>query len=106
LVVKGCDWASLNRAQPLDTSTAADSAASAHRTDRLNRMTDRLRNRRSGPPPAAESRAFGEQTPWVRRLSLEEADGSLGFATCSISGWTGRDEGVVLRSIADVAARG
>src|SRR6202790_5565872 len=29
-VVKGCDWASLNRAQPVDTSIAAQSAASPH----------------------------------------------------------------------------
>ena len=52
LVVNGCDWASLNRAQPLDTSTAAHSAASPHRTDRRIRMTDRLRTLRAGPPHA------------------------------------------------------
>ena len=34
LVVNGCDCASLNRAQPLATSTTTDSAASPHRTDR------------------------------------------------------------------------
>src|ERR1700758_2216428 len=37
LVVKGCDWASLNRAQPVDTSTPAQSAASPHRTQRRSR---------------------------------------------------------------------
>ncbi len=42
-VVKGCDWASLNRAQPLDASSAAHSTASPHRTDRRIRMTVRLR---------------------------------------------------------------
>jgi len=34
LVVNGWDCASLNRAQPLDTSIAAHSAASAQRSDR------------------------------------------------------------------------
>ncbi|WP_260865610.1 hypothetical protein [Mycobacterium kubicae] len=43
LVVNGCDWALLNRAQPLDISTAALNTASAQRTDRRIRMTDRLR---------------------------------------------------------------
>src|ERR1700757_2641198 len=39
-VVKGWDWASLNRAQPLATSTTTPSAASPHRTERRIRMMD------------------------------------------------------------------
>jgi len=54
LVVKGCDWASLNRAQPLDTSVAAHSTASARRTDHRIRMTDRLRTVRAPPPHCPE----------------------------------------------------
>jgi hypothetical protein len=42
-VVKGCDWASLNRAQPLKTSIAAHSAATPRQADRRIRMIDRLR---------------------------------------------------------------
>src|SRR6185312_8009074 len=49
-VVNGCDWASLNRAHPLNTSAAKHSAASAHRADRRIRMTDRLRTLRTSPP--------------------------------------------------------
>src|SRR6516164_3285358 len=55
LVVKGWDWASLNRAHPLATSTTAHSAASPHRTARLDRprrMIDRLRTVRAPPPHA------------------------------------------------------
>ncbi|ETW24971.1 hypothetical protein MGAST_05265 [Mycobacterium gastri 'Wayne'] len=50
--MKGCDWASLNRAQPLATSITAHNAVSAHRTDRRIRMTDRLRTSAALPPPA------------------------------------------------------
>jgi hypothetical protein len=53
LVVNGWDAASLNRAQPLDASTAAHSAASPHRANRLIRMIDRLRNPLSWPPRGA-----------------------------------------------------
>jgi hypothetical protein len=42
-VVKGCDWALLNLAQPLDATNAAHSTASPHRTDRRIRITARLR---------------------------------------------------------------
>src|SRR6516164_6086016 len=65
LVVKGCDWASLNRAHPLATSTTALSAASPHRTDRRNRMTDRLRTRQAPPPqaPACFAPRSGRSAP-------------------------------------------
>ncbi|COV29703.1 Uncharacterised protein [Mycobacterium tuberculosis] len=42
----------MNRAQPLDTSTAAHSAASPDRTNRVVHMTDRLRTLWASPPPA------------------------------------------------------
>ncbi|GBE66356.1 hypothetical protein MFM001_28180 [Mycobacterium sp. MFM001] len=49
-VVNGSDWASLNRAQPLTTSSPAHSATNPHRTDRRNRMSARLRTPRRSPP--------------------------------------------------------
>src|SRR5271168_175475 len=52
LVVKGAEAASLNRAQPVDIRIAAPNTASPHRTERRNRMIDRLRTLRVGPPQA------------------------------------------------------
>src|SRR4051794_947675 len=52
-VVSGCDWASLNPAPPLATSTRAHSAANARRSrrpDRPRRMTVRLRKVPAVPP--------------------------------------------------------
>src|SRR6185437_13970247 len=57
LVVNGWDWASLNRAHPLNASAAAHSAASPHRTDRRNRMTDRLRTLLTASPHTRGHRA-------------------------------------------------
>ncbi|EUA90411.1 hypothetical protein I551_3072 [Mycobacterium ulcerans str. Harvey] len=58
-MVNGWDWASLNRAQPLDTNVTAHNAASAYRIDRRIRMTDRLRTLSAAPPPAATVRRRG-----------------------------------------------
>src|SRR5581483_5592598 len=41
-VVNGCDWASLNRAQPLETSIAAHAATAPTRGDSRTRMMARL----------------------------------------------------------------
>src|ERR1700754_2334098 len=51
-VVKGADAASLNRAQPVVTSSTAQSAASPHRIGHPKRMTDRLRIVRAPAPQA------------------------------------------------------
>src|ERR1700731_4132635 len=66
LVVKGWDWASLNRAHPLATSITAERAASPHRTerpDRPSRMTDRLRTRPAPPPHACPCPPPPEASP-------------------------------------------
>src|SRR6516164_9730473 len=73
LVVKGCDWASLNRAHPLATSTTALSAASPHRTDRRIRMIDRLRTWLAPPPhaPACSPHLSGASEGRKSRLGAD-----------------------------------
>ncbi|BCO37037.1 hypothetical protein JMUB5695_03370 [Mycobacterium heckeshornense] len=52
-VVNGCDWASLNRAQPLETSIAAHAATAPTRSDSPTRMMARLP--RHLPPPGSSA---------------------------------------------------
>jgi hypothetical protein len=84
LVVNGAEAASLNRAQPVDITIAAPNTASPHRTERRNRMTDRLRTLRVGPPQACRyavrhvvAPAIGRPPGFRRAFTLSGLSGRI-----------------------------